>query len=345
MVWSYLVAILFVIFQHCALEAKELYLVPHGRSAFGHGKYLFLPTIAPENLSTWQMIDRALRASGDNLKTSNLSELSSSRSSSRIGSELKYIIFVNLPKWTGKDWKKKLAYIPKKKRVIIALEPPSVQPEMYKYFSQCGKVLTWDDDLIDNKKFFKMHYPVLRPMDSNLPSFSGKKLCTQISCNKKSAHPDELYTARQRVITYFERHGGNDFEFYGRGWAYSGFRNYRGEIANKHEMLKKYRFSFCYENIKNIKGYVTEKIFDCFAAGVVPVYLGASNIKEYVPSNCFISPADFSSMDALVAYLKNMPEKKYNQYLANIRRYLKSDKAQKFSKKAFADTVIFCLSS
>ena len=40
--------------------------------------------------------------------------------------------------------------------------------------------------------------------------------------------------------------------------------------------------------MRNVNGYVTEKIFDAFKAGCVPVYWGAENITKYVPAECFI---------------------------------------------------------
>jgi hypothetical protein len=48
-------------------------------------------------------------------------------------------------------------------------------------------------------------------------------------------------------------------------------------------ILKKYHFCLAIENSLQ-PDYVTEKWFDCFAAGCVPVYLGAPNILDFAPS-------------------------------------------------------------
>ena len=159
------------------------------------------------------------------------------------------------------------------------------------------------------------------------------------SGNKSSSHPDELYSARLKIIRYFENRPGNDFEFYGPSWESSHFRNYKGTVKNKIQTLKNYRFCICFENIKNLKGYITEKITDCFIAGSVPIYWGASNITDYIPENCFIAREKFASMDALLSFLKNMPEAEYNQYLENTRRFLESKKAEKFSDEAVATSI------
>lgn len=48
---------------------------------------------------------------------------------------------------------------------------------------------------------------------------------------------------------------------------------------NKIEYMRNFRFNICAENI-NAPNYVTEKLFDAFLAGVIPIYYGANNIPE-----------------------------------------------------------------
>ena len=48
--------------------------------------------------------------------------------------------------------------------------------------------------------------------------FSERKLLTCISGNKKSEHPDEMYSEREKVITFLENRYPNDFDFYGTGF-------------------------------------------------------------------------------------------------------------------------------
>ena len=47
---------------------------------------------------------------------------------------------------------------------------------------------------------------------------------------------------------------------------------------------------------------VSEKIFDCFAAGNVPIYWGASNVTDYIPEDCFIDMRSFSSFEELYQF-------------------------------------------
>lgn len=160
-------------------------------------------------------------------------------------------------------------------------------------------------------------------------------MCTMVISNKRSKHPQELYTAREGVIQFFEQKQTKDFEFYGWGWEGSGYATYRGATPDKVAEMKNYRFAYCYENIQGKRGYVTEKIFDCFAAGCVPIYWGASNVEEYIPSSCFIDRRKFKNEEELYHYLKAMPKKVYETYIANISKWLNSEEAARFSTENF----------
>jgi alpha(1,3/1,4) fucosyltransferase len=244
------------------------------------------------------------------------------------------------------DWRhfQNLDKYPKEKRILFLWEPPSVLPENYNpgYHRLYSRVYTWNDELVDNKKYFKFYYPVFKPMIADPIDFYKKRLCTLIGCNKQSSHPNELYSHRLKVVHFFENFPNDDFDFFGRGWP-TVFKTYRGPINRKVDYLKHYKFCFCYENIKDVPGYITEKIFDCFHAGTVPIYWGASNIAQYIPKNCFLWREDFADESELYAFIKNMDEKTYQEYIRNIKRFLESEEAQLYSidnfVKIFMDLV------
>ncbi len=230
---------------------------------------------------------------------------------------------------------------PKEKRFLFLWEPPSTfsenfSTEMHQHFE---RIYTWADDLVDNERYFKFYYPRLNPMVDDLVSFGEKKFATLISCNKSSSHPDELYSARRESIQFFEESAPQDFDLYGRGWDGDQYHTYKGTIERKLDVLKKYKFNYCYENIKAMNGYVTEKIFDSFHAGCVPIYYGAPNITSYIPKNCFIDRRDFSSDQELYAHLKGLTEGEYNGYINNIRDYLQTTAAHSYSSTAFVRSV------
>ena len=113
-------------------------------------------------------------------------------------------------------------------------------------------------------------------------------------------------------------------------------RVYRGVAASKADVLGKYRFALCFEN-SVLKGWVTEKIFDCFFAGTVPVYWGAPDIESYVPKECFIDMRRFEDYGELKGYLKSLTERDVAAYKENAREFLKSPQFQPFTKQAFAE--------
>lgn len=57
--------------------------------------------------------------------------------------------------------------------------------------------------------------------------------------------------------------------------------------------------AFVAEN-SNTPWYVTEKVWNALATGAVPVYYGASNVKELLPPNSVIVATDYASSDELV---------------------------------------------
>lgn len=219
------------------------------------------------------------------------------------------------------------ASVPKEKLVLFLWEPPTVEPEGYDLVQHFGKVYTWDDDLVDNVKFFKFYYPELQSRGEVVP-FKKKKFCCMVARKQKSKHPKELYSERLRVIRYFE--GKKGFDLYGKGW-----KKGKGAIPDKKAVIREYKFTFSYENMKDVKGYVTEKMFDCFAAGTVPIYWGASNITDYVPERCFVDRRKFKNEKELVRFLAKMSPETYQGYLDCAEEFLKSDQAQLFSVENF----------
>ena len=210
-----------------------------------------------------------------------------------------------------------------------------------------GGILTWDDDLVKQGiPYVKSCYMVPR-YDAgprwNVP-FEERKLVTNISGFKHAASVDglmELYSWRERFIRFMESNQMDEFDLYGRGWDAKQFPSYRGEIDDKLEVLRQYRFSLCFENLTRNNGYVTEKILDCIGAGTIPVYWGADNITDYIPKECFIDYRDFNDFDRLYRYMRDMPEEVFTAYLKAQQDYLQSEAfLKRFTYNAYAEDVL-----
>jgi hypothetical protein len=91
-------------------------------------------------------------------------------------------------------------------------------------------------------------------------------------------------------------------------WADDGFR----------KILAKYKFMLAIEN-SNCDYYVTEKLWNAFRVGSVPVYMGAPQIDEFLPSEkSIIKIKDFKTPKQLAEYLKLLDQNNtlYEEYLS-----------------------------
>ena len=269
-------------------------------------------------------------------------------------------IFFNYPKLDKKIVKD--AINSSKPKYLFNLECPTIYPQTWNkdIYHKFDKIFTWHDDLIDNKKFFKINTPSYsKDRTLNLPNNKKEKLCVIIGSNKKNDHINDLYHKRLDIIKWYEKNALNDLDFFGYGWSnylFTGnriirslnkiniltkllskkYKNYRGVYnGNKVNLLRNYKFSYCIENAKGYRGYITEKIFHCFFSMTVPIYLGCPNISEHVPKSCYIDIRDFKNLDDIHSYIKNMTDIKYNKYLSSIKEFLKSEKYKYFSNEYY----------
>lgn len=83
------------------------------------------------------------------------------------------------------------------------------------------------------------------------------------------------------------------------------------------EAYSNHKFCLALEN-KFTEGYVTEKILNVFMSGSVPIYCGCSKtVKKIFNPKCFIDINDFHSIDDCIHYVKNISDKKYNEFFEN----------------------------
>ena len=246
---------------------------------------------------------------------------------------------------------------------LMLCEPVSVIPENgdASAHMKFERVFTWDCALVDGHRYIRTYLPVtaVYPEVPTVP-FAQKKMLLDISGNKRSVHPRELYSERRETIGFFDREYPSDFDLYGVGWnvhpptglwskivrrapAEAVYRTYRGTVHHKWEVLPKYKFNICYENIRGERDYVSQRIFDVLRCGCVPVYLGAPNIDDYVDKEAFLDRRRFASNEELARYMSNISESEYNRFLEAGRDYLASEKFRLFLSPNFVDTFVGAL--
>ncbi len=251
--------------------------------------------------------------------------------------------------------------IDKNKSFLIIFESELIRPDNWnqEQHNTFKKIFTWNDRFIDGKKYIKFNFPN-KIVTSAVESEKRKKLVTLISGNKTCSHPLELYSSRVETIKWFEKNHPSDFDYYGIGWDYpfsvwwqkvfrklklidfiskSPSPSYRGRVDSKFKTLSNYQFSICYENGKEIDGYITEKIIDCFVSGNIPIYWGPKNINKHIPENTFIDRTKFKNHEELYTYIKNMSLEKIQEFQNNIKEFLESDKGYRFSNEFFVKVI------
>lgn len=252
---------------------------------------------------------------------------------------------------------------------LLLMESPIVKPHDFdtKNHQHFDKIFTWSDNLCssDPKKYVKNSYCFDLERAIAPKPFSARKFCINISGNKFSKNPNELYSMRLDLIKWFEKFHPGQLDLYGQDWdrvLITGRRIFRslnripsigrllfkinprssyvGRAQSKMGTLSNYKFSICFENAQGFNGYITEKIIDCLLAKTIPIYLGAQNIQDYVPSGCYIDMRDFSNFENLYSYLKSIDEVGFNQYMDNMDQFLQSTQAQIFESNFFSQQFI-----
>lgn len=230
---------------------------------------------------------------------------------------------------------------PLSKVYIWALESPLNlhQPIQIPSVVPLKKIFTWRTDLVDNITTF--YIPVEtrleQPVNINTDPSNKQIFLIQIAGNHyKNSSVGAIYEKRRQATLWWLKNHPDAYEFYGVGWTNllkdadktlkKKFKSrYKGFTPDKIKTLSQAYYALAFENTRH-PDYVSEKIYDVMKAGTVPIYLGAPNIEEFVPKDCFINYADFKNDEALYEYLISVTPTEYQNYLSCIQNFMASDK-------------------
>lgn len=236
-------------------------------------------------------------------------------------------------------------------KILVRQEPEIILPENYKAnkLKDFAKIISVGADKYSR---FGINWP------QEFHRFNFKNSNREVSkgiivnSNLINFHKNELYSLRREVLCK-----SSDIDLYGRGWNMSftkkmlyllseiklmlryplsfkvaGMRfffknpkNYLGEIEDKYQILTRYNFTIVIENSNT---YVSEKLFDAFISGCVPIYVGPALEKYGIPDSLYIkAERNFESITQAVQIAKtinhatwlqtlkewvNQPSTKYN---------------------------------
>lgn len=252
-------------------------------------------------------------------------------------------------------------------KAFVIFEPPVVDPRLYKALPEltaafeCVYVHNTTGDGyslegVDSSKLRQLFWPQPRNEVIQLYWERTERMGRIVVINGNHIPrkvPNELYSKRIEAMASLAKFGVVDL--YGRGWAkwwsrasmwlpYWKHRNtlmsiYKGACESKYEVLSQYKFSLCIENMA-MKGYVTEKIFDCLYAGTIPLYLGASDIQDLIPEDIYVDCRKFSSWQELYRAVESIPSQEIQQMREKGKAFVRSDQGTRYYsslEKIFAE--------
>ena len=241
------------------------------------------------------------------------------------------------------------------RRILLQAEPPVVSPWVYKNLAKFIKSGLYEKIFLTCRGFGaeSEYFNYFKDGAGDIVSqyFSNPKekfLVLMNANNRPHSLRRELFGERLAAIKYFS--GVSGFDLYGPRWdkapRHPLFWHYgkyaklcwRGTADGKMPVISQYKFMICYENCV-YDGYVSEKIFDCMAAGVIPIYLGAPDINSIVPESCFIDRRKFQSNEELHQFLMSLKEEDLKRYRASILGFLRgrpADGMEKFLDRLLA---------
>lgn len=260
--------------------------------------------------------------------------------------------------------------VPERPAYAYLYEDPLVRPRNAEaaVLARYRRCFTWNEEVVDGQRVIKLDIPNEL---SHLP-FTGwderDLFCVMIASNKALLRPDPrgLHHRRVRTARHFEAHAPELFSLYGAGWDQPGVRpgvlgralkrlhewrtrllpgppafpSWKGRLESKADTLRRARFSIAYENVRGSRGYLTEKIFDCFVHGCVPVYLGTPGATAGIPADCFVDADRFGSEAELLDHLRDIDRDRFAAMQAAIAGFLDSPAAQRYTRQHFARALV-----
>lgn len=232
--------------------------------------------------------------------------------------------------------------------ILIRNEPIVVWPKNYQknLLQKVSKTIDVGQFNSLTKTFVPWPQDWTQVIPKNIPDSQRLEKIVLINGNKIGFIRGELYSLRRKCIYKMQ-----DLDLYGAGWSINakrkirilaaeifiavraGFlprlkslkmwfrtpKNYHGAPESKFDVLTKYKYSLVIENSED---YMSEKLFDAFIAGNIPIYVGPNVELFGIPRSLVVqAKPDFDSINKALDKAKNID---YGQWKQELDQWISS---------------------
>jgi hypothetical protein len=232
------------------------------------------------------------------------------------------------------------------KKILVRQEPELVLPENYKAKNTANFWKIINVGSKSEKGFLNINWP--QNINGNLKFINERKRGKIILLNSNliSLHKSELYSLRREAAykldaidlfgygwnnSIFERlkslllelkkfiNKPHKLKFSGLKYYFRTQKNYKGKVDNKILAMQHYSIALIIENSPT---YVSEKIFDAFSAGCIPIYIGPDLNEFEIPNNLFIQANP--NLNSIMDSFNLVQEMDYQVWFDHLNKWLNS---------------------
>lgn len=254
----------------------------------------------------------------------------------------------------------------KVKKISSIFEAPSRRPDLWDYTRWFDVCISFSKRPKNNCLCEHLESPYPYNFSENksyYPEWKSRETLVWVSSNNWFRGFNSLSQRRLRDFNYLSKRLSGRIALYGRGWdikspsLYGPFplvgklqnrknkkqyeditRHWLGLVENKLETISNYKFCFSYENTDNCPGYVTEKVFDAWMAGCIPIYRGEKKFEELY-QDLMICPR-IIGIDKSVETMRENDEEKVFYVNSKFKSILKAGEFTKFSHEYFQNKIL-----
>ncbi|WP_341788160.1 MULTISPECIES: glycosyltransferase family 10 domain-containing protein [unclassified Rickettsia] len=204
---------------------------------------------------------------------------------------------------------------PNEKAIKMYYTAEAILPDLKDYD------LTLGFDYIDDPRYFRLPYYYLSGLWADKLVANSNTRLTNGTCNPNKKNfacflVSNGYTNDTRTNNPLDGVKARDHLFHKLSSSYnkkvlSGGRHLNNigrnlEISETMEWLSNCKFVIAYEN-QTHNGYMTEKLFQAYFAGAIPIYYGDKTaVLQDINKDAIIYAGDFNTEDDLVDYIKKV---------------------------------------